>query len=183
MKKFASVFTVMMFSVGIFAGGKFQAYLGAGQTAIANSGNAAVYSSTFETSASAGFRYFPIERFAIDAQYIHDTVKVGRWLSEHDFTSALPTVKYEYSTVGVYAEYWPIKDVRGGVFVFAGPQEFLSTGGLKNALGIAAGFGGQYALGKKFFLESKVAYWHVQDFAGFRVVNTYNAGVSIGLKF
>lgn len=183
MKKILVGIFALVMSLGVFAGDNFQAYIGAGQTAIANSGNAIVYSSKFETSINAGFRYFPIERFAIDAQFFHDTAKVGRWLNEHHFISALPIDKYEYTTLGVYAEYWPVRNSAGGLFVFAGPQEFFATGKRGDRLGLAAGVGGQYTLIKKLFVESKAEYWHVQNFMGFDVVNTYNVSFSVGLKF
>jgi opacity protein-like surface antigen len=162
----------------------FQAYIGVGQIATSTSGNAITYTTTFQTNLHAGFRFFPTKKFAVDMSYFHDNVRLGKWLVEHNFRQLIqgPIQGYEYSAFGVYAEYWPIRTASGGVFIFAGPQEFFGTGGISSKLGLAAGAGAQYHLLGGIFVESKVSFWHVQDFL-VPVGNVYNASISIGYQF
>jgi hypothetical protein len=162
----------------------YQVYAGVGQLATATSGNAIAYQTDFQTNFHVGFRYFPTPKFALDATYIHDNVRVGKWLIEHNFGQLIqgPVQGYEYSALGIYAEYWPIRTLTGGVFVFAGPQGFFGTGNQPSTMGVAAGVGAQYVLGGRFFLESKVTYWHVQNFL-LPVANVYGASLSIGYQF
>ena len=193
MKKIVLVFFCLILACAAMAQAKpapataplpaFEAYAGAGQVAVSKSGSAAAYSVNFQTQLAAGFRYFPAEKFAVDVSYFHDTVSIGRWLAVHNFIQPKPITALQYSAVGLYAEYWPVRNDHGGVFVFAGPQEFLGTGGFANKTGLAAGVGAQYVLWRGLFVESRAAFWHVQDFLGIPVANTYDAGLSVGYRF
>ncbi len=159
----------------------FEVYLGGGQVAVASSGNAVAYDVNFETNAFVGFRYFPTSKFAIDATYTHDSVSIAYWLARHDFTEPSSDRAYQYSALAVSAEYWLLRNGHGGLYAFVGPNYFIGTGGQDNKLGLSAGIGAQYALGR-FFLESRAEYWHVQQFL-VPVANTYVGRIAVGFKF
>lgn len=161
---------------------QFEAYLGIGQVAVSAAGNAVTYTANFQTQLTAGFRWFPTERFAVEAQYFHDTVSVGRWLEVHNFIEPKPVVAYKYSALAIKAEYWFLRDAHGGAFAFVAPQYFFSTNGINGALGYTAGVGGQWCIWKGLFLESQAQFWHVQDYI-VPVANTFQGSVSIGYRF
>jgi opacity protein-like surface antigen len=161
----------------------FEVYLGGGQVATATAGNAITYTTKFETNVFAGFRWFPMEKFAIDTNFTHDSAKIGLWLTKHGFLEKQPIEAYQYGALAVSAEYWLVRNAKGGVFGFVGPNYFLGTGSTANKLGLSAGFGAQYALGN-FFLETKLEYWHVQDFPfNGMVANTEVGRLAFGYKF
>jgi len=159
----------------------FEAYLGAGQVATATSGDSASYKVDFQTNVYAGFRWFPTEKFALDATFTHDSVSIGEWLVRHNFAPVSTSTAYHYSTLAVSAEYWLLRNKSGGIYAFAGPQYFFSFGDQQGKLGLSAGFGAQYAIGH-FFVETRAEYWHVQDYI-VPVANVYVGRVGIGFKF
>ena len=183
----AALFTILaLCTVPILAQAKlpsFQGAIGGGQVAASTSGNPIAYQVSWQTNVTAEFRYFPTEKFAISAQYTHDNVRIGYWLVRHNFFQTKPTEGIQYQAFNVCAEYWPVRSASGGVYVFAGPQEFWPTGGQKSALGLTAGVGAQYTLLGNFFVESRASFWHVQDIAQFKVVNTYDLALLFGYRF
>ena len=160
----------------------FEAYLGVGQVAVSQQGNAVAYTANFQTQLTAGFRWFPTERFAIEGQYFHDTVSIARYLAVHNYITPVPTEAYKYSAFAAQAEYWFLRDTHGGAYAFVAPQYFFSTQGVNGALGYAAGVGGQWCFWKGLFVESKAQFWHVQNYL-VPVANTFQGSVSIGYRF
>lgn len=164
----------------------FEAYLGGGQVTTAMAGNATTYSTQMETNVFVGFRWFPSTKkythFAIDASYLHDTAKIGRWLIVHNFVKIHPVNAYQYSAIALTGEYWLTRSDRGGIYSFIGPQVFLGTSDVPDKLGVTAGFGAQYTFFKKFFVESKLEYWHVEGFI-VPIANVMVGKIAIGIRF
>lgn len=162
----------------------FEVFMGAGQVAVGRSGSASAYAIDFQTNLSLGFRWFPTSRFAVEAKYTHDTVSIGYWLARHQFLEPRQGIQaYQYSLLSVSAEYWPIKNDRGGMFVFAGPVLFHASGvdGYKG--GVTAGVGAQYVIIGPFFLQTEAEFMHFSGILGLEEANTYNTSVHVGLRF
>lgn len=162
----------------------FEVGLGVGQLATATTGNLQQSQVKFEANLSASFKWFPVEHFAVGVGVTRDTVKLSTWLVNHKFIEPKPLVAYQYTGVDLSAYYYPIRTIKGDLYVGLDTTAYFapgaSSGGTK--IGFGATLGGDYALGKGFAVGAYVRYRHVQDFL-VPVANVVEPGIRFTFRF
>ena len=185
MRKLMFLFVFLIASTVLFAEAPaklsdgLEIYLGAGKLMTSSSGNAFLYSQDFETSYHFTGRYFLGPTLSVASTVTRDTGRLGEWAEEHNFVDKKPATTYQYTAVGVAAEWWPTDDL----YLFVAPTAFSSPNkDVESKLGVAAGAGVRYTLYKKMVWQTELRFLHVQDFL-VPVANAVTWSFSLGWRF